>query len=130
MRTDVREAVERSLAVTREQQGLVQASLQECERQDGSWAGDLLRAVDELPASREDLLPDALEYGRIPIEGPRQRAREADVLVDHPCIVSHSVRPVSMVAFPRCALRSNADYGYIGLRFTHLATLLPGRRRG
>jgi hypothetical protein len=75
--------MEGSGAVAREQQRLIHASFQEREGKEGPCARHPLGAIDELPAAREDLLPDALEHDRVAVERRGQRPGAADVLVDH-----------------------------------------------
>ena len=83
MGADVREGTERSGGVAREQERLVDAAFQERERQHGAGRGDALRAIDELPAAREHAFANALEGRGVAIEVGGQRARAADVLIDH-----------------------------------------------
>jgi len=93
VRADVRKPAQRAGGVAREQQRLVHEAFEQGEGQHRAGGGGALRAVDELPASGEHALADALEGGRVAIEGRGQRARAADVLVDHGDIVSQVLTP-------------------------------------
>ncbi len=95
VRTDVGERAERALGVARQQQRFVDAAFQQREGQDGTARSGPLRAVDELPASREHALAHPFEENGVAVERGRQRARLADVGVDHCGHRLTTLRPTS-----------------------------------
>jgi hypothetical protein len=79
MRADVGETVNLVLGVPRQEERLVEESLEERDRMDRPRHPHALQVRDELPGACENPLANAVEDGRVRVEAGRQGGGPADV---------------------------------------------------